>query len=290
MFELLYDRRHNVLLTRLAGTYVLEDIVVWERQVARFAERNGPVRGLMDFSLITAVDVSMDTIVRRAQGTMLPGTLKVLVAQAEPGYSLCRVIAAHHCFEHKVEPAIVASLGDACCVLDVLDPDFQPVEQLPPLARESQAMRFIARLDEANRREDERLDELARQRMRQKFDTAYQAAGHPFSGGAAPSVGITVGDLVSSELRIRVDDSDLEVRCPRCLTSSRLAQCLVKVSRTTTYACLHCTETLVVVTPLAAVDTAQGYPLGGFDMETGADISCLKIVLPRSGMMADADP
>lgn len=289
MFELLHDRRHNVLLTRLSGTYVLEDIVVWERQVARFVERNGSIRGVMDFSLITGVDISMDTIVRRAQGPMLPDTLKVLVAQAEPGYSLCRVIAAHHCFGRKIEPLIIASVAEACCALDVSDPDFQPVVQLPSLARESQAMRFVAHLDEANRREDQRLDELARHKMRQKFDTAYEGAGRPFSGGTPAPVAITVGDLLNSELRIRVDDGDLEVRCPRCQTCSTLAHCIVKASRATTYACFHCSETLVVVKPLAAVDAAQGYPLSGFDVETAADISCLNIVLPRSRVFAEPD-
>ena len=172
MFDLLYDRAHNVLLTRLSGSYCLEDIVVRDRQVTRFFERSGPAHRIADLTGITSVDVPLETIVGRFGSALkLPDLSTHLVANGEPGFSLARVITAHQYFSRRRDMPIVPSLDDACRALGVAALDLKPIEIAPDLVRESEALRFVARLEEANRREDERLDDLARTVLRGKIET-----------------------------------------------------------------------------------------------------------------------
>lgn len=285
MFELLSDREHNSLLTRLSGTYGLEDVIVRDREVLRFVERAGACHGLMDFSQITAVDVPMEVIVRRAQAPpLLSVEQQVMVASGEPGYGLCRVIAAHQYFGHGIEARIVRSLGEAASLLGVEEFAFRPIARPAALAQESDVIRFVVRVDQASRRDDERLDELARRARRKRFDTAYDGIRHSSVRGGALPVAITVGDLLNLELSTRIDDSDLRMDCPGCRTVDTLGRCQVELGRSTTYSCGVCSELLAVVTPLRRIEAARGYPLGGFDVRLAADVSCLEVVLPRTGV------
>ena len=114
MFELLFDPRHNVLMTRLYGTYVESDITLRDKAVARFVARHGLARGIMNFSDIEAVDVSMEAVVRRSAGpALLEGQARVIVAPREPLWALNRIFAAHQLYRRGDEPLLVRSLGEA---------------------------------------------------------------------------------------------------------------------------------------------------------------------------------
>ncbi|MFZ5784746.1 MAG: hypothetical protein ACOY4R_31505 [Pseudomonadota bacterium] len=283
MFELLHDRKHNVLLTRLSGIYRLEDIVVRDRLVSRFVEEHGLARGVMDFSAVTRLGMPIETIVRRAAApARLPGQAKLFVAKGSPGLPLCRVVAALQYFERGVETPIVDSLEEACRILAATPFDFRPLEQAQARARESDVLRFVARVDEANWREDEQLDALAQRTRRLRFDSAYFAEPASAALTDPAAMAISVADLLNCELHTRVDDGDLAVDCPGCGLGTTLAKCRVTVSRSTRYACPRCDAALVAVTPSSGSAIARGYPLGGFDVETWADLYCLKVLLPRS--------
>lgn len=273
MFELLHDRTHNILVTRLYGSYCLEDIVVRDRQVSRFFERSGPARRISDATGITSIDVPLETIVGRFSKVLEARDLSThLVADGEPGYSLARVVAAHQYFGRRRDLPIVPSLEAACHDLGIAALDLQPIDVPAALARESDAMRFVARVEEANRDEDRRLEELARTLVRSRFDRA-------LGGDAQAAPAITVADLLNSELPMRIDDGDLTVGCPACGAGTTLAHCRVRSGRETVYACPSCGTTLVEVRPLAARDAARGYPVGGFDLDNAVDIACLGVTL-----------
>lgn len=278
MFDLQYDPAHNVFLTRYFGSYGLEDILVRDRLVTRFFERVPPAHRIADLTGITSVDVPLETIVGRF-GKVLkaPDLSGQLVAAGEPSLGLARVMSAHQYFSSRRDLPILPSLEAACRALGVAALDLQPIEIPPVLSRESEAMRFIARLEEANVREDQRLDELARAMVRGKFDTAY---GAQEPARTAPA--ITVSDLLNSELPMRIDDGDLTVGCHGCGVGTTLAHCRVTSHRDTSYACPSCGAILVHVRPTAEGVAVCGYLVGGFGIDNAVDIACLGVTLPAT--------
>lgn len=282
LFQLLYDRTHNVLLTRLSGIYREEDIVLRDRQVATFVARHGLARGLMDFTAVTSVDIPMNVIVRRAHAPpVLPGKTRVIVASNEPSYSLNRVVAAHQYYSRKVEPLLVDSLRDAYRALGSSRFDFLPLYEDEPMRRERQAFAALAEIDTGARKQAERYRTLAaasRQRAAEAEPVAptMERRRSPF---------ITVSDLFNTVLRhAHLSDADLSIRCPRCRRETTLAGCPILVRRQTTYRCPGCSAPLV---QLASDDfersgEVSGYSLSGFQLQTWAHIKCHGSIFPKS--------
>jgi hypothetical protein len=282
LFQLLYDRDHNVLLTRLSGVYTEEDIVLRDRQVARFVARHGLARGLMDYTGVTAVDIPMDVIVRRAQAPpMLPGQTRVVVASSEPAYSLNRVIAAHQLFSRKVEPLLVKSLQDAYYALGRSRFDFELVEEDQHVHRERTAFAALAMIEADARKQAAhylRMSAASRQRM------AEAAAISPAIDRRRSSF-ITLSDLFNTVLRqARLSDSDLSLSCPRCRRETTLAACPISGRRQTAYSCPACQTRLAELVPLngGPPGEASGYFFGGFEVQTRVDIVCRGVVLPST--------
>lgn len=282
MFQLLYDRAHNVLLTRLSGVYTDEDIVLRDRQVARFVARHGLARGLMDYTGVTAVDIAMDVIVRRAQAPpMLPGQTRVVVAPNEPAYSLNRVIVAHQYFSRKVEPLLVTSLQDAYYALGRSRFDFELVEEDQHMRRERAAFAALAVIEADARKQAAhylRMSAASRQRM------AEAPAISPAIDRRRSSF-ITLSDLFNTVLRqARLSDSDLSIRCPRCRRETTLAACPISARRQTAYGCPACRTRLAELVPLHEGPSREppGYSFAGFEVQTDADITCRGVVLPRT--------
>ena len=241
LFQLLHDRIHNVLLTRLSGVYREEDIVLRDRQVAAFVARNGLARGLMDYTAVTAVDIPMDVIVRRAQGApMLPGQARVIVAPHEPSYSLNRVVAALQYYSRKVEPVLVKSVEDACYALGSNRFEFLPVEDDERMRWERTALAALAAIDAQGRKEAEDYRHTSAE-LRQALPAGRRSLAL-----------ITVSDLFNTMLRhTEVSDADLSIRCPRCQWATSLAECLLRGRRETTYNCPRCGAGLIEIVPLA---------------------------------------
>jgi hypothetical protein len=284
----MFDHVHNVLLTRVFGVYVKEDVILRDRQVARFVARNGLARGLMDFSDLAEVDIPMDYIVRRAQAApVLPGQLRVIVAPGEPAYSLNRVVAAHQYFSRKVEPVLVGSLKDAYQVLGGSLFDFAPLEEDGAARRERTVLRVLAQIDEVRRSDDAGDRARMRQRMMHLLDTASErlSGGGPYEPHRLAQSAISMSDLLNTDLRFaRVCDADLTMQCPHCSKESRLSACRIATGRKTTYSCPKCTGVLVVLAPGVERPSVQttGYCIGGFEVQTEADISCRGAILPKS--------
>jgi hypothetical protein len=273
VFRLLYDAARNVLLTELSGTYTDEDIVIRDRQVARFVARHGLARGIMDYTGVTRVDVSMDMIVRRAQAPpMLPGQTRIVVAPGEPAYSLNRVIIAHQYFSRKVEPLMVPSTQEAYHALGSSQFHFQPVEEDEHGRWERSAVAALAAIDARGRKE-------AADYRRTSADL--RQALSEFRHRKLSS--ITVSDLFNTMLRhAELSDVDLSMRCPGCRGATSLANCRLWGRRKTTYSCPRCGVALVELVPVAGtLVEAPGYTLAGFNVSTHADISCGGIVLPK---------
>jgi hypothetical protein len=285
VFQLLFDPRHNVLMTRLYGTYVEADIVVRDNAVARFVARRGLARGIMDFSEVETVDVPMDSIVRRAQAPpVLLGQARVIVAPHEPAYGLNRIIAAHQLYSRKVEPLLVRTLDEAYRALGMCEPAFEAVESDDATRRDAVALRVLAEIDTA--RGAAGGDE--RQRLRKKMLGLLDAVltgEQPPGNRPRPQAGaITLADVLNTFLRRgTVSDADLMATCGRCRRKKPLASYMIAAGRETTYTCPTCADVAVVLAPAAGSPPSLcGYALGTFIVRTAVDIECPGGVLPKS--------
>jgi hypothetical protein len=282
VFQLLFDARHTVLMSRFHGTYVEADICVRDKAVARFVARHGLARGIMDFSAVEAVDVPIDYILKRAQAPpVLPGQARVIVAPREPAYSLNRIFAAHQLYSRKFEPLLVGTLEEAYRALAITDPAFEPLEDDTAAQLETVALGVVAAIDQACAVSgDER--RRMRQKMLRLLDTALtgkRAARH------APAGTITLSDVLNAVLRrVTLSDGDLAANCARCRLTTPLSACRVEAGRKTTYACPSCRSTLVTLASAsrASAEPARGYVLGSFLVCTDVDIECPGGLLPRS--------
>src|SRR5262249_19219970 len=125
VFQLLFDSHHNVLMTRVYGTYMESDITLRDKAVARFVARHGQARGIMDFSDTEAVRLAVDMVVRRSAGPgLLEGQARVIVAPRDPLWALLRIFAAHQLYRRGTEPLLVRSLDEAYRALSIAKPAF----------------------------------------------------------------------------------------------------------------------------------------------------------------------
>lgn len=278
VFELLFDARHRVLMTRLWGTYTETDVVVRDRAVARFVTQHGLVRGIMDFTEVETIDMPMELIVARAQGKpLLPGQMRVIVAPDNHVYGLTRIIAAHQAYVRNVEPLLVRTLEDAYRAMEIEEPDFRSLRD--DLTRREQVMHeILGRIETAQRCGAEAEREQLRRKMLRMLDSAMAKP----AAGKSPA--ITVGEVLSAALReSRVSDDDLAMQCPSCGSKAALSGHRILPGRDTTYACRSCGEILVVLSPADPQAAPAGYPLGGFTLRSSADIECPGGVLPGTG-------
>jgi hypothetical protein len=282
VFQLLFDARHAVLMSRYHGTYVEADITLRDKAAARFVARNGLARGIMDFTAVEAIDVPMNYVLERTQAPpVLPGQARVIVAPREPAYSLNRIVAAHQLYNRKVEPLLVGTLEEAYRALSITDPAFEPLEHDEATKREAIALGVVAAIDQAcTASGDDR--RRVQQKMLRLLDTVLTgktAAGQTRAGSA-----ITLSDVLNAALRrVTLTDSDLSANCAHCRLRTPLSACRVQAGRATTYACPSCGGILVTLASAAEAspEPAHGYALGSFIVYTEVDIECPGGVLPK---------
>lgn len=279
MFQLLFDPRHDVLMTRLHGTYVESDIRLRNKAVARFVARHGKPRGLMDFSGIEAVEVTVDMVVRRAAGpALLEGRTRVIVAPSEPLWALNRIFAAHRFYRTGSEPILVRTLDEAYRVLTIDAPAFEPVELDPVSRLEGIAAGVLAGIEQARDAVTAEEHERTRLTMLRLLDTVMTRPS------PEPTTAITLSDVLNAELRgVTLSDADLKATCPSCKSCRPLSRYVVSAGRETTYACPACGQVTVV---LAAREDriepeSMAYELGRFSVRTAGDIECPGARLPK---------
>ncbi len=128
MFDLTFDRNHNVLLARFAGVFSSEDVESLDRTLTAFISRHGFARGIFDFSLVEANAAPQTFLAWHGRlPQILLGQERVIVAPRQWSYELACAYAAQQRDFGNMEPQVVRSLGDACHLLRVERPDFQPV-------------------------------------------------------------------------------------------------------------------------------------------------------------------
>ena len=289
MFQLLFEPRHRVLLTRIFGTYVQDDIVLRDRAAARFVARHGLMRGLMDFSGVEAVEVPINRLVRRAhEPPVLPGQVRVIVAPDPLTYELNRVVIAHQLYSRKIEPLLVRNLQEAYDALGLTDPKFEPIESDEADQLDDSLTMVLARIDET-------LDVTTaaakdeRHRLRDKLLRLLEAVPvrePAVTGRARSRNGITLSDVFNAALnRTAVTDDDLIAVCSQCRRKTTLGLCKVVSGRETTYCCPRCETVLTTLTPADTAESTRpenAYRLGAFLVRTAVDLECPGARLPRS--------
>jgi hypothetical protein len=276
MFDLAYDAKHSVLLSRFSGTYSRADIALRDNAVRRFVAKNGLVRGLMDYSAVDSIDIPLDLLIQRAhEPGILTGHQRVIVAPSELAYSFNRLVAAHQLFARKVEPVLVRSVSDAFGVLRMIDPAFSSIG-----------------LDKADHL-DRVLHDVLRQlaeivRVRSLDDEIVEATLQRVVGRAlsAPVVGhITLSEVLNASLRSKVlRDSGIRSQCCDCGARRPLSWMSMSAGRVTTYSCPVCGGWLVKLLQIGNTvpADASGYVVGGFDIVSRVTLDIWGVKLPKT--------
>ncbi len=133
MFSLFYERRHNVVMTRITGVLSSEDIEAHDRSVLNFlagifaSERQ--VRGLYDFSAVEALAVPISKIDQRGQRPAIIEGMRVVVApSAAAGADFATRLSGQQRMAGHREPLIVDTMEEAYRLLDMDDPQFERIE------------------------------------------------------------------------------------------------------------------------------------------------------------------
>jgi hypothetical protein len=276
MFDLAYDAKHSVLLSRFSGTYSPADITVRDNAVRRFVAKNGLVRGLMDYSAVDAIDVPLDLLIQRAhQPGILAGHQRVIVAPSEPAYSFNRLVAAHQLFARKAEPVLVRSVSDAFGVLRVVDPAFSQIrpdraDHLDQVLHD--VLRQLAEVVQARSLGDEMVEA-----------TLQRLVGRPVF---APLLGhITLSEVLNASLRSKVlRDSAIRCQCCDCGAQRPLSWMSMSAGRVTTYSCPACGAWLLKLTLIrnALPAHASGYVVVGFEIRSRVTLDIWGVELPKT--------
>ena len=127
MFSLSFERRHRVLMVRVTGVLSSQDFDIHDRAVLAFLAREGIVRGLYDFSGVDAVAVPASRIVQRGQAPSIIAD-RVVVAPRAAGEDFARSIREQQQLAGHREPIIVPTLGEAYLLLELDNPQFEPID------------------------------------------------------------------------------------------------------------------------------------------------------------------
>jgi hypothetical protein len=129
VFSLYYERRHNVVMTRITGVLSSEDIEQHDRAVLMFLAglfaSEPKVRGLYDFSAVEAVAVPVSKTHQRGQRpAIIEGQRVVVAPPGAAGAEWAALIAEQQRAAGLREPTIVATLEEAYRLLGLENPQF----------------------------------------------------------------------------------------------------------------------------------------------------------------------
>jgi hypothetical protein len=129
MLELLFERRHRVMLARFFDRMTAEDLQRLDAEGRAFADREGAVRGIVDFTDVSVVDVSTSVIANlgRMQPMMGRQAERIFVVPQPELFGLGRLYATYQRHGGNNEPVLVATMTEAYAAYDLRDPDFQPL-------------------------------------------------------------------------------------------------------------------------------------------------------------------
>ena len=132
MFTLSLDRKHRVLLTRFSGTLRHEVLLAQAAAARRIAESEGPTRGLLDFTDVAAVDIPIETLKEMASRPQnIPNQVRVYVIPSDDQFGAARLFGTYQDIAGNIAPRIVRTMAEAQSILQITEPDFQPLETYP---------------------------------------------------------------------------------------------------------------------------------------------------------------
>ncbi len=127
-FALFFDREQRVLLVRFGSLINRDTLTLMRASAARFVERMGPCRAIVDFSTVDVVDVSSDFIRDLARGgSVIGGAQRVMVAPKPEIFGLSRMYELQQT-DRDDEIFVVHTLEEAYKVLEMRPPRFTPVD------------------------------------------------------------------------------------------------------------------------------------------------------------------
>jgi hypothetical protein len=128
MFTLAFEYSHRVLLARFTGLLTSDDLGQFEQAARSIIAREGPMRGILDFSDVATIAVPRSLFVQLGRRPQLsPGQDRVFVATTPEVDQMASAYAAQQRDFGNVEPRVVRSLAEAYSLLGLDRPDFQAI-------------------------------------------------------------------------------------------------------------------------------------------------------------------
>jgi hypothetical protein len=129
-YDFEFDSANRILRCRLSGLVTDEVLQEFFQAGSQHARRTHPTAGVVDFSEVTALEVSAETIRQIAKSLPAfsdPGLQRVIVAPTPHLYGMMRMFATQG---EEIRPNlhVVHSEKEAWAILAVQDPHFKPLE------------------------------------------------------------------------------------------------------------------------------------------------------------------
>jgi hypothetical protein len=129
MFTVFFEAREKVMLTRYTGVLSSDDIAALDEFVRGFVAREGfYVRSIFDLTGVEVFVIPRPQLLRRGRKLRInPGQDRVFVAPQHEIYELYRDYAQLQLEVGNGKAMVVKCLDEALRLLQLHDPDFQPV-------------------------------------------------------------------------------------------------------------------------------------------------------------------
>jgi hypothetical protein len=135
MFTLAYDERYKAVLVRFTGVFSSEDVAALDAAGFEFTARKGPSHWLLDFTAVESVALPMSKLMLRGrQPPISPGHERVYIVQSPQTLEMARAFNAQQALAGSSGLHIVTTLEEACALLGLDDPRFDPVSDTPGTA------------------------------------------------------------------------------------------------------------------------------------------------------------
>jgi len=128
MLALFFDRRHNVILVRLSGRVIANDLARMDVTARALVARQGPARGLLDFTDVEVFDIDLAAFIQRGQrAAIMTNKERVFVTPRADLFGLGRMFSTYQKIGGNLEPVVVRTMDEAYRVLELVDPEFEPL-------------------------------------------------------------------------------------------------------------------------------------------------------------------
>lgn len=128
MLALFFERRHNVLLVRLSGRVVAEDLARLDVTARALVAQQGPSRGLVDFTGVDVFDIDLPAFIQRGQrAAIMTNQQRVFVTPRPDLFGLGRLFSTYQKIGGNLEPLVVRTMDEAYRAMELVDPEFEPL-------------------------------------------------------------------------------------------------------------------------------------------------------------------